>query len=154
MLPDVHTQHTTRDIASCSNHSTCWMDEARKKMRPDMMIIEMTHTEQRTYLSHDTDTGSRLPNLQRTMPNGKFKARKVTIVEGGYCSDVSYLEKVKEKGQQHARLEEAEERKKRKSTLLSVITGTKQLLSSPGADDQSEGLTRDLSNGYHRFLLR
>ena len=29
------------------------------------------------------------------------------IVEGGYCSDVSYLEKVKEKGQQHARLEEA-----------------------------------------------
>ena len=41
------------------------------------------------------------------------------------------------------------ERKERKSTLLSVITGTKQPLSSPGADDQSEGLTRDLSN--HRF---
>ena len=28
------------------------------------------------------------------------------IVEEGYCSDVSYLEKVKEKGQQHAKLEE------------------------------------------------
>ena len=70
-----------------------------------MMIVEMTDTEQRTYLSHDTDTGSRLPNLQRTMPNGK--ARKVTIVEGGYCSDVSCLEKVKEKKQQHAKLEEA-----------------------------------------------
>ena len=42
-----------------------------------------------------------------------------------------------------------EGRKERKSTLLSVITGTKQPLSSPGADDQSEGLTRDLSN--HRF---
>ena len=40
-------------------------------------------------------------------------------------------------------------RKKKKSTLLGVITGTKQPLSSPGADDQSEGLTRDLSN--HRF---
>ena len=39
------------------------------------------------------------------MPNGK--ARKVNIVDGGYCSDVSHLEKVKEKGQQHARLEEA-----------------------------------------------
>ena len=39
------------------------------------------------------------------MPNGK--ARKVTIVEGGYCSNVSYLEKVKQKGQQHAKLEEA-----------------------------------------------
>ena len=68
-------------------------------------LCALLNTEQRTYLLHDTDTGSRLPNLQRTMPNGK--ARKVTIVEGGYCSDVSYLEKVKEKGQQHARLEEA-----------------------------------------------
>ena len=29
------------------------------------------------------------------------------IVEGSYCSDVSYLEKAKEKGQQHAKLEEA-----------------------------------------------
>ena len=29
------------------------------------------------------------------------------IVEGGYCSDVSYLEKAKEKGQRHANLEEA-----------------------------------------------
>ena len=37
-----------------------------KKMRPDMMIVEMTDTEQRTYLPLDTDTGSRLPNLQRT----------------------------------------------------------------------------------------
>ena len=39
------------------------------------------------------------------MPSGK--ARKVTIVEGGYCIDVSYLEKVKEKGQQHSKLEAA-----------------------------------------------
>ena len=37
----------------------------RKKMRPDMMIVEMTDTEQHTYLPHDIDTGSRLPNLQR-----------------------------------------------------------------------------------------
>ena len=70
-----------------------------------MVIVEMTDTEQHTYLPHDIDTGSRLPNLQRTMPNSK--ARKVTIVERGYCSDVSYLGKVEEKGQQHARLEEA-----------------------------------------------
>ena len=69
------------------------------------MIVELTDTEQHTYLPHDTDTGSRLPNLQPTMPSGK--ARKGTIVEGGYRSDVSYLEKVKEKGQQHDKLEEA-----------------------------------------------
>ena len=70
-----------------------------------MIIVELIDTEQHTYLPHDTDTGSRLPKLQPTMPSGK--AWKVTIVEGGYCSDVSYLEKVKEKGQRHAKLEEA-----------------------------------------------
>ena len=107
MLPDSHIQHTTQNTEPCNinNHSTCRIGEARKRMRPDMMIVELTDTEQHTYLPHDTDTGSRLPNLQPTMPSGK--ARKVTIVEGGYCSDVSYLEKVKEKGQQHAKLEEA-----------------------------------------------
>ena len=52
--------------------------------------------------SHTTDTGSRLPNLQPAMPDGK--ANKAMIVEGGHCSDVSYLEKVTEKGQQHAKL--------------------------------------------------
>ena len=39
------------------------------------------------------------------LPNGK--ARQVTIVEGGYCSDVSYMEKLREKQQQHAALEGA-----------------------------------------------
>ena len=72
-------------------------------MRPDIMVVEMTDSEQHMYLPHDTDTGSRLPNLQPNMPSGK--PRKIMI--GGYCSDVSYLEKVKEKGQQHAKLEEA-----------------------------------------------
>ena len=69
------------------------------------MVVEMMDTEQHTYLPNDTDTGSRLPSLQPAMPSGV--ARKIMIVEGGYCSDVSYLEKAKEKGQQHAKLEEA-----------------------------------------------
>ena len=57
---------------------------------------------------------------------------------------------VEERKKEERRKKRKKERKKeRKSTLLSVITGTKQPLSSPGADDQSEGLTRDLSN--HRF---
>ena len=70
---------------------TCRVDNARKKMRPDMMVVEMTDSEQHIYLPHDTDAGLRLPNLQPTMPSGK--ARKIITVEGGYCSDVSYLEK-------------------------------------------------------------
>lgn len=60
-----------------------------------MMVVELTDTERHTYPPHDS--GSKLPNLQPTMPSGK--ARKVAIVEGGNCSDVSYLETVKEKGQ-------------------------------------------------------
>ena len=43
-------------------------------------------------------------------------------------------------------------KKERKFTLLSVITGTKQPLSSPGADDQSEGLQETLVTTD--FLLR
>ena len=43
--------------------------------------------------------------LAYKLPNGK--ARQVTIVEGGSCSDVSYVEKLREKQQQHAPLEEA-----------------------------------------------
>ena len=107
VLPDSRIQHTTQIMESCGNHLTCRVGDARKKMRPDMMVAVMTDTEQHTYtyLPHDTDTGSRLPNLQPTMPSSK--ARKSMIIEGGYCSDVSYLEKANEKKQQHAKLEGA-----------------------------------------------
>ena len=87
VLPDSHIQHTTQYIDSCSNHSACRIGNARKRTRPDMMVVELTDAEQQTYLPHGTNTESRLPNLQPIMPSGK--ARKVTIVEGGYCSHVS-----------------------------------------------------------------
>ena len=56
------------------------------------------------------------------MPSGK--ARKIMIVEGGYCSDVSYLEKAKEKGQQHNKLEEALRLYGYDVTSLSYICGS------------------------------
>ena len=59
-------------------------------MRPDMMIVEMANIDQHTCLPRDTDTGSTLPKLPDTMPNGR--ARRVTTVEGGYHIDVSCLE--------------------------------------------------------------
>ena len=68
------------------------------------MIVEMTDMEQHKYLPHDTDTGSRLPNSQTTMPNGQ--ARKVMVVKRGYCRHASYL-KVKEGGPQPAKLDGA-----------------------------------------------
>ena len=61
-----------------------------------MMIVEVADTEQHTYLPRNTDTGSTLPYLPATMPNGR--ARTVTILEGGYCSDVLYLEKSRKRG--------------------------------------------------------
>ena len=97
VLPDSHIQHTAQDLQPCRNNLTCRVGNAQNKMRPDRMIVEMADTEQHTYLPRDIDTGSTLPNLLATMPNGR--ARRVTTVEGGYCSDVSILEKVREKGQ-------------------------------------------------------
>ena len=92
MLPDSHVQHTTQNMEPCKNHLTCRVGDVRiDEMRPDMMVVEMTDTEQHMYLPHDTDTGSRLPNMRPTMPSGK--PRKIMIVEGSNCSDVSYLEK-------------------------------------------------------------
>ena len=87
LLPESHIQQSTQALQPCRNNLTCRVGNARNKMRPDMMIVEMAGTEQHTYSPHATDTGSRLPNLPATMSNGKV--RRVTIVEGGYCSDVS-----------------------------------------------------------------
>ncbi len=75
------------------------------KMRPDMMIAEMTTAEQQQYLRHDDDSGSRLTTLTPVMPNGD--PRSIKIVEGGYCPDTRYEEKQQEKEAQHKALEEA-----------------------------------------------
>ena len=99
ILPDSHLPEANH------KHKDCRADDNRHKMRPDMMVVEMTEREQRSYLPHDASTGRALPHLSATMPNGR--RRKITIVEGGYCRDTSYLEKLEEKGQQHAKLEDA-----------------------------------------------
>ena len=75
------------------------------KMRPDMMIVEMTTGEQQQYLRHDDNSGSRLTPLTPLMPNGN--PRSIKIVEGGCCSDTRYEEKLQEKGAPHKALEEA-----------------------------------------------
>ena len=65
-----------------------------------MMKVEMADTKQHTYFKlpqcHDTDTRSRLPNLPATTPNGR--ARRITIVEGGYVISVCFEVKVKRQG--------------------------------------------------------
>ena len=95
VLPDSHERHISLPSGACKD---------RSKMRPDMMMVEMTEFEQKLYFPHNTNN-TRLPSLPAKLPNGK--ARQVTIVAGGYCSDVSYMEKLREKQRQHAALEEA-----------------------------------------------
>ena len=55
------------------------------------------------------------------MPNGT--ARRIWIVEGGYCSDTRYEDKLKEKESQHQALQEALEDYGYKVAVLPVILG-------------------------------
>jgi len=55
------------------------------KVRQDMMIVEMTASEQQMYLPFDDTTEATLPTPPALMQNGK--ARRIWMVEGGYCSD-------------------------------------------------------------------
>lgn len=74
--------------------------QTRSKLRPDMMIVEMSTAEYEEYTQHDT-----MAHLCPTMPNGK--PRKVWVAEAGYCSDTMYEDKLKEKELQHRHLQEA-----------------------------------------------
>jgi len=62
--------------------------DTRSKMRPGMMIVEMTMTEQQQYLRHNDKFGSRLTALTPVMPDGNPRSMK--IVEGGYCPDTRH----------------------------------------------------------------
>ena len=55
------------------------------------------------------------------MPNGN--PRTVKIVEGGYCSDTRYEEKLQEKEAQHKALEEALKAYGYNVTTLPIIIG-------------------------------
>ena len=72
----------------------------RDKMRPDVMMVELTHEEQRMY-SHARDAV--LSNLL-THTGHNCKRRKVRILEVGYSSNTKYEEKFQEKTLQHQAL--------------------------------------------------
>ena len=85
------------------------------------MVVELSETERRQYLPHTANTGHTLPDLPTTLPNGK--ARKFYIVEGGYCSDTRYLEKVRQKELQHSALESSLRSYGYDVTVLAYIFG-------------------------------
>ena len=65
-------------------------------VRPDMMKVEMTAQEQRQYLQCAATHAAGMADLTTHMPNGR--AKRIWIVEGGYCWDTRYKEKLEEKG--------------------------------------------------------
>ena len=70
----------------------------RDKTRPDVMIVELTLEEQRTYCN--AKCNAVLPNLSTNIKHS-CKRRRVWILEVGYNSDTKYEEKFQEKTQQH-----------------------------------------------------
>ena len=67
--------------------------------------MEMPTAEQQQYRRHDDNSGSRLAALPPMMPDGN--ARSIKTVEGGYCPDTRYEEKLQGKEAQHEALEAA-----------------------------------------------
>ena len=120
VLPDHIIEVAAPDYGDCAAALTCG-DPSRHKMRPDVMVVEMTDKERQQYLPHDARTGEELPELQATLPNGQ--ARKVYIVELGYCNDTRYLEKLQQKETQHLALETALRTHGYKVTTLTYILG-------------------------------
>ncbi len=76
--------------------------DTQSKMRPDMLIVEVTMAEQQQYLRHVDNSGSSLTALTPVMPKGS--PRSIKTVEGGYCPDTRYEEKPQEKEAQHEAL--------------------------------------------------
>ena len=56
--------------------------DTRSKMRPDMMMVEMTAQEQRKYLLCAATHAAGMADLNTHMRNGR--ARRIWIVKGGY----------------------------------------------------------------------
>ena len=72
----------------------------RNKLRPDIMLVELTREEQATYRN-----GNSQHSEERVLStNIGDKRRKIWILEGGYCSDTKYERKNAQKLQQHQTL--------------------------------------------------
>ncbi len=79
----------------------------RTKLRPDIMMVELQEHEQSMYQRAAGSTPHNLLPSSFIDVNprlGRGRQRKIWIVEGGYCADTRYAEKVAEKNEQHEKL--------------------------------------------------
>ena len=120
VLPDCNPIARHEEIDSYTNDLPC-RDLNRNKMRPDVMIVEMTKEERERYIPHNKPSEQPLPSLPYTLPNGR--TRKIFIMEAGYCNDTRYLEKLRDKEIRHSALESALKTIGYDVTVLTYILG-------------------------------
>ena len=66
-------------------------EHIRNRLRPDVMIVEMSAEEYEQYTVCDMQHAT-TAQLSPHMPDGK--PRKVWVAEAGYCSDTMYEDKL------------------------------------------------------------
>ncbi len=77
----------------------------RTKLRPDIMMVELQELEHSIYQrAAGSMPHNLLPSSVIDPRMGHGRQRKIWIVEGGYCADTRYAEKVAEKNEQHEKL--------------------------------------------------
>ena len=130
-IADIGRDELTKDLGVLDKRIPTWLipdgtlqtcglpADLRNKLRPDILIIEVSQEEQAIYTSpgnhallsttfQDQDT----PTAQRSIRGPRrdtveIRKRKVWVLEGGYTSDTRHLDKIKEKKEQHKTLLEA-----------------------------------------------
>ena len=117
-IADIGRAEVIRDMGVSSKRIPAWLlpnsclsvagidPTDRNRIRPDIMLTEMTHTELMSY----STGGMEHPELSTTIiglrPSGSTgpRRRKIWVLEGGYTADTRHLDKVEEKQSQHAQL--------------------------------------------------
>ena len=72
----------------------------RSRLRPDIMLVEMTQSESMSYRRHSQrhlELSTTMNSQSRAEGSSGPQRRKVWLIEGGYTSDTRHLEKLAEK---------------------------------------------------------
>ena len=140
VLPDQHLLHHCLEQNEDYSQAKQDAEHLRNKLRPDVMVVEMTMTETQQRL----DSPDVAP-LSSKMPDGK--QRKVWIAEGGYCADTRYEHKLLEKQQQHRHLQDALTQYGYKIEVLPIFLGFYgSIFSTTQQSVQKLGVDRARSN--------
>ena len=100
----------------------------RHKVRPDILLVEMSHQESTRYRSNlpllpELNTTVTHPRMPNTRGAPTERPRKIWIIEGGYTSDTRRPEKAEEKQLQHQQLMHALRLRGYHAQLMTFVFG-------------------------------